>query len=107
LSTAESIPDVEVKEDLVLDNINQQADSPRRVVSVIPEGALELGEATEELGDGNVVWRGFFSSAVKMETLYNMRMGFESDSLSSLLSILDAKKVRSLSKRAFTLLKTS
>ena len=40
-----------------------------------------------------------------METSYNMRHVLESDALSSLLSILNTKKVRSISKHMFTPLK--
>lgn len=104
MSTADSIPDVDVKEDLVLDNINQKADLPRRVVSVIPEGASELEEAMEELGYGNEGWSGISPIGVKMKTSYNTSTRFESDTLSSLLSILNAKEVRSISKRIFALL---
>ncbi len=46
----------------------------------------------EELGVGNEGWRG-------------SKRVLESDTLSSLLSLLNAKKVRSISKRLFILLK--
>ncbi len=69
----------------------------------LKEGALDSEEAKEELTDGN---SNSSSRGVRTETSYNGRHVLESDTLSSLLSILNAKKVRSIFKCMFILLKT-
>jgi hypothetical protein len=93
----------EVKEDLIFDGVNWRAGGQVRSLDDSDSGS----EAMEELGDGNESWNSSSPRGpVGMETSYNMQHILESDTLSLLLSILNAKKVRSIFKRLLTLLKT-
>ncbi len=88
------------KPDLMSNDVNRRVDSG-------PPLDSDSEEAMEELADGNESWSSGSPRGARMETLHNMRHVFEpSDTLSSLLSLLDAKKVRSISKRTSIPLKT-